>query len=128
MRGVVDVAGDFDVGAGEAGIEAGEIRRGRGGMSAAPPSGSSRPAASRKRAPRARANTHAAVVGGGAADADEDALDAFVESGADEVAGAAGGGEAGVAFGGFKESEAGGGGHFEDGGLAVAGEAPGGRG
>ena len=66
----------------------------------------------------------AGVVGGAAAEADNDAGVAEVEGFLDDFAGAAGGGGAGIAAFGRDEGEAGGAGHFDHGGYAVAHDAP----
>ena len=93
---VVHVAGDDEVAGGEARVEpARSMRASR--ASAAPPSGSSSPAPSRKRTPRRPRDARSAVVGGAPADADHHAPLAGVEGGADELARAARAGEPGVA-------------------------------
>ncbi len=62
----------------------------------------------------------AAVVGGAAADADDQASGARVDCGEDQLAGAARGGDEGIAPGGRDQDEPGGGGHLEHRGLAVS--------
>ena len=57
----------------------------------------------------------AAVHGGGAAHSDDDAFGVVIQGGADEFAGAAGGGVEGVEFGGVEQPEARRVSHFDNG-------------
>ncbi len=75
-----------------------------------------------------RGHTGAAVVRSAAADADENAGDAGIKRGADELAGSVGAGAARIAAVRRDEVETGGGSHLNDGGAASVDEGPAGRG